>query len=139
MAFITMHRRPFALAALSLTTAALFAGCGSASKPAYCKQVSEFHSSVSALEKEEISITNATAVLGAVEKVGTSAKALGSAVKGEFAPQISAIDSSLGAVGKSLGEVTGGSLSAAKQIPTEIDKLKQAASEIQQVTKTKCE
>ncbi len=134
-----MYRRLFALAALSLTAVALFAGCGSSSKPAYCKQVSEFHSAVSTLEKEEISVSNATSVASAVEKVGTSAKALGTAVKGEFAPQISAIDSSLSAVAKSVGEATGGSLSALTQIPTEIDKLKQAASEVQQVTKNKCE
>jgi hypothetical protein len=136
-----MYTRLTALAALSLTAAALFAGCGT-SKPAYCTQVSDFHNSVSALEKQEISITNASSVLSAVDNVGTSAKALATALKGEFATQISAIEDSLSAVAKSLGEATG-SLSAAKQalvgIPAQIDTLKQAASEIQQVTKSKCE
>jgi hypothetical protein len=124
-----------------LTAAALFAGCGT-SKPAYCAQVSDFHNSVSALEKQEISITNASGVLSAVDNVGTSAKALATALKGEFATQISAIESSLSAIGKSLGEATG-SLSAAKQaivsIPGEVNTLKRAAAEIQQVTKSKCE
>jgi phage-related tail protein len=74
--------------------------------------------------------------------VGTSAKALATALKGEFATQISAIESSLSAIGKSLGDATG-SLSAAKQaivsIPGEVNTLKRAAAEIQQVTKSKCE
>lgn len=136
-----MCRRLTAVAALSLTAAALFAGCGT-SKPAYCTQVSDFHNSVSALEKQEISITNASGVLSAVDNVGTSAKALATALKGEFATQISAIESSLSAIGKSLGDATG-SLSAAKQaivsIPGEVNTLKRAAAEIQQVTKSKCE
>jgi hypothetical protein len=135
-------RRFTAFVALSLAGAVLLGGCGT-SKPAYCTQVSNFEDSVKALEKEEISLSNASGVTTAVKNIGTSVQELGSAVKSEFAPQTSAIRSSFGALEKSVNELLSASGTSAlghaiTAIPKELESLKHATTQIQEVTKSKC-
>ena len=97
-----------------------------------------------ALEKEELTPANSSGVTTAVKNVGTSAEALVSALKSEFAPQTSAIKSSLSAIEKSGKEVSSASSTSAKTtaavaIPGEITAIKNAAAEMQKVTKSHCE
>ncbi len=97
-----MHRGSLAALAAGLIAAALLAGCGSSSKPAYCTQVTNFENSVTTLEQVDVSPSNLNTIATDVEKVGTSAKELESAVKTEFAPQISSVKSSVAALEASM-------------------------------------
>ncbi len=94
-----------ALAAPGLTGALLLAGCGSSSKPAYCTQVNNFKESVKTLEEVELSPTNLGTIKTDVEKVGTSAKELKTAVGTEFEPQITAMENSVEALGTTVKSV----------------------------------
>lgn len=142
---MTMNlRRSVVLSAAALAAAALLPGCGSSSKPAYCKQVSGFRSSIKELEKVAISPTNISGISTAVQNVSASAKDLYAAVKTEFAPQISTAKTSLEALEKSAKEVVASPSSstlthAVTVIPTEVETLKKAAAEVEDVTKSKCE
>ena len=138
-----MHtRRLITLAALSLTGAALFVGCGS-SKPAYCTQVANLEKSVQALEKVELSPSNVSELTTAFESVSKSAKELESALKSEFSTQTSAIKSSIGALENTAKQVSSATSTSAKAqaaapIPGEIEALRKATTEIQEVTESKC-
>ncbi len=139
-----MHRKPFMLlATFALTTVALFAGCGSASKPAYCTQVTNFENSVNTLEQAEVSPSNLSTIATDVQKVGTNSKELVSAVKTEFAPQINSMKGSVAAMEATLKELastpSSSTLShAVTAIPAQVEALKRSAGEIQDVTKSKC-
>jgi hypothetical protein len=131
-----------ALAALSLTGAALLVGCGS-SKPAYCTEVANFDSSVEALKEVGVSPSNASGLTAALQKVSLSATELKSALKIEFAPQTSAVKNALSAIESSAKQVASATTSSAKvqaaaAIPGEVERLGKAASEVQEVTKSKC-
>lgn len=133
-----------ALAAVSLAGAALLAGCGSSSKPAYCTQVGNLKDSVQTLEQVEVSPSNLSEISADVQKVGTAAKELGTAVGTEFAPQITAMKSSVTTLGATVKEVVSAPSSttiahAVSVVPTEIDALKHAAAEVQEVSKSKCD
>lgn len=137
---ITRHSAPLALC---LTGVALFAGCGS-SKPAYCTQVNNFKNSVNELEKVELSPTNVSGITTALQKVQSSGKEMVSAVKTEFAPQIATAKSSLSALEKTVTELAASPSSsslahAVSVVPGEIEAVKKAAEEVEQVTKSKCE
>lgn len=139
-----MDLKPFMpLAAIAVTTAALLAGCGSGSKPAYCTQVTNFKNSVNTLEQVEVSPSNLSTIATDVQKVGTSSKELVSAVKTEFAPQINSMKGSVAAMETTLrGLVSAPSSStlthAVAAIPPQVEALKRSAGEIQEVTKSKC-
>jgi len=140
-----MYSRRFAaLAALALTGALLLAGCGSSSKPAYCTQVSDVQSSLKALEEQNVSVSNASGLTKAVENVGTSANALVTALKDEFAPQTNAIKKSIGTIEKSVGEVSNGAdvtakVAAASAVPAEVKAISEAVAQIAKVTESKCD
>jgi hypothetical protein len=140
----TMYARSLAsMAALGLTGALLLPGCGSTSKPAYCAQVTNLENSIKALEKVEPNPSDVSAITTAVQKVGTSANELTTALKTEFAPQTAAIKSSFAALEKSIKEVTSAPSSstvahAFSVVPAELESLKHSVSEIQEVTKSKC-
>ncbi len=139
-----MTLRPLAaFAAASLTGALLLAGCGSSSKPAYCAQVDNFKESVKTLEDVELSPTNIGTIKTDVEKVGTSAKELKTAVGTEFEPQINAMKKSVEALGKTVESVasspsTSAIVTAISTAGTQIEALKHSAQEVQEVTKNKC-
>ena len=139
-----MTLRPLAaVAAASLTGALLLAGCGSSSKPAYCAQVNNFKNSVKTLEDVELSPTNLGTIKTDVEKVGTSAKELKTAVGTEFEPQINAMKTAAEALGKTVESVasspsTSAIVTAISTAGTQIETLKHAAQEVQEVTKKKC-
>jgi outer membrane murein-binding lipoprotein Lpp len=139
-----MHRKPFMLlATFVLTAVALFAGCGSSSKPAYCTQVTNFENSVNTLEQAEVSPSNVSTIATDVQKVGTSSKELVSAVKTEFAPQINSMKGSVAAMETTLKELvstpSSSTLShAVTAIPAQVEALKRSVGEIQDVTKSKC-
>ena len=132
-----------ALAALSLTGAALLVGCGS-SKPAYCTEVANFESSVKALGEVEVSPSNTSGLTAALQKVSVSAAELESALKSEFAPQTSAVKSAVSAIESSAKQVASATTSSAKvqaaaSIPREVEALAKASSEVHEVTKSRCE
>ena len=131
------------LAAISLIGALLLSGCGSSSKPAYCAQVKNFKESIKTLEDVELSPTNIGTIKTDVEKVGTSAKELKVAVGNEFAPQITAMEHSLDALGATVKSVasspsTSTIVNAISVAGTQIEALKHSATEVQEVTKNKC-
>lgn len=139
-----MNRKPSTpVAALALATAALLAGCGSGSKPAYCTQVTNFENSVNTLKQVEVSPSNLSTIATDVQKVGTSSKELVSAVKTEFAPQITSMKGSVAAMEATLRELASAPSSstlthAVTAIPPQVEALERSASEIQEVTKSKC-
>lgn len=140
-----MYLKPLAaFAAISLTGVVLLAGCGSSSKPAYCTQVTNFKDSVKTLEQVEVSPSNLSTITADVQKVGTSAKEVTSAVGTEFAPQISSIKSSLAALEATVKGLASSPSSstlahAISVVPAQIEALKHSTTEIQEVTKSKCE
>jgi hypothetical protein len=139
-----MRVQPIALAVTSLAAVAIIAGCGGSSKPAYCTQVTNFKNSVKALEQVEVSPSNVNKIVADVQKVGTSAKELASAVGTEFQPQISSMKSSVAALEATVKEVAGSPSSttvahAASVVPAQVEALKHSTAEIQEVTKSKCE
>jgi hypothetical protein len=140
-----MRFKPIAaLAATSLAGVAIIAGCGGSSKPAYCAQVTNFKNSVKTLEQVEVSPSNVSTISADVQKVGTSAKELASAVGTEFAPQISSVKSSVAALEATVKEVGSSPSSttiahAVSVVPAQIEALKHSSAEIQEVTKSKCE
>jgi hypothetical protein len=118
-------------------------GCGGSGKPAYCAQVTNFKDSVKTLEQVEVSPSNLSTITADVDKVGTSAKELVSAVGTEFAPQISPMKSSVAALEatiKGLGSAPSSSTLAhtVTVVPAQIEALKHSTAEIQEVTKSKC-
>lgn len=138
-----MRLKPIAaLAAVSLSGVAIIA-CGSSSKPGYCAQVSNLESSVKTLEQVEVSPSNVSTISTDVKKVATSTNELATAVKGEFAPQISSMKSSLAALEATLKQL-GSSPSTATLshavtvVPGQVEALKHSASEVKEVTKSKC-
>ncbi len=139
-----MHLKSFIpLATIALTTAALLAGCGSGSKPAYCTQVSNFEDSVNTLKEVEVSPSNLSTITTDVQKVGTSSKELVSALKTEFAPQVNSMKGSVTTLEATLRELASAPSSstltrAVTTIPSQIEALKRSAGEIQDVTKSKC-
>jgi hypothetical protein len=141
---MAMHVKPFMpLTALALATAALLTGCGSGSKPAYCTQVANFENSVNTLEEVEVSPSNLSTIATGVQKVGTSSKELVSAVKTEFAPQINSMKGSVAAIETTLRELAGTSSTstlthAVTTVPPQVEALKRSASEIRDVTDSKC-
>jgi hypothetical protein len=142
---MTMNRGPVgSVTAIGLVGAALLAGCGSSSKPAYCTQVKNFKDSVKTLEQVEVSPSNLNAITTDVKKVGTSAKEVASAVGTEFAPQINSVKGSIGALEASVKQLVSAPSSstlahAASVIPAQVEALKRATNEVKEVTKTKCE
>jgi hypothetical protein len=141
---MAMHVKRFMpVTALTLATAALLAGCGSGSKPAYCTQVANFENSLNTLEEVEVSPSNLSTIATDVQKVGASSKELVSAVKTEFAPQINSMKGSVAAIEATVRELTGTPSSstlthAVTAIPPQLEALKRSADEIQEVTKSKC-
>jgi hypothetical protein len=139
-----MHLKPLgSFAALSLTGALLLAGCGSSSKPAYCKQVNNFKESVKTLEGVELSPTNLGTIKTDVQNVVTRGEELKSAVGTEFEPQITSMKNSIDALGTTLKEVasspsTSTIVHAVSVAGTQIEALKKSATEVQEVTKSKC-
>jgi hypothetical protein len=79
-----------------------------------------------------------------VQKVGTTAKELGTAIGTEFAPQITAMKTAVSALTATVKEVASAPSSttlahAVNVVPVQIDALKHATAEIQEVTKSKCD
>lgn len=138
-----MRLKPITVAAVSLIGAVLIAGCGSSSKPAYCAQVTNFEESVKTLEHVEVSPSNISTIATDVQKVATSANEMASAVKSEFAPQISSVKSSVAALEATVKGVasapSASTLShAVTVVPGQVEALKHSASEVQEATKSKC-
>jgi hypothetical protein len=133
-----------ALAAAGLTTGALLlGGCGSASKPAYCTQVTNFEKAIQALGNVSLG-SSTSGLLPVLENVGSSAKALESALKSEFGPDVAALKSSLTALGTSAKQLAGLPRSqaltqAAATIPAEVTAVKAAATNLVDATKSKCQ
>jgi hypothetical protein len=142
------HRRVVrpltALAAVGLTTGAvLLGGCGSSSKPAYCTQVADFEKSVKALGSVSIG-SSTSGLLPVLANVESSAKSLETALKSEFGPEVTALKSSIVALGTSAKQLAGLSGSealtqAAATIPVEITAIKAAATNLQNATKSGCQ
>jgi hypothetical protein len=134
-----MNKQMTAFAAVALTTgAALLGGCGS-SKPAYCTQVANFEKSVKALGS--VSFGSSTNGLQPVlANVESSAKALETALKSEFGPEVTALKNSVVALGTSVKQLAGLPASqaltqAAATIPAEITAVKAAATNLQNAAK----
>jgi hypothetical protein len=138
-----MHTgRLIALVALSITGGTLLVGCGT-SKLAYCTQVTNLESSVQALGKVEFSSSSVSELTAALENVSRDAKELKSALKAEFSTQTTAVKSSISTLentAKQVSSATSTSAKAQAAVPVlgQIEALKKAFTEVQEVTKSKC-
>jgi hypothetical protein len=107
---------------LGVVTAAALAGCGSSSKPAYCTDVTNFKNSVDQLKND---LKTPTALPAQIAKVSSTGQTALSAVKTNFAPETSAVKTSLAALENSAKQLTSSStrLAAATAIPAQTQAL----------------
>jgi hypothetical protein len=130
--------RMSALVGLALVIAALITSCGSSSpaKPAYCSDVTTFENAVGKLTDSGSPSALASNISGVV----STGQAALSAVKTAFAPQASALKSSLTALETSAKGLlsSGGRATALQQIPGEITAVKNAANSFVNAAHPKC-
>jgi hypothetical protein len=125
--------KPIALAALGLTIGVIaLGGCGS-SKPGYCTQVGEVKAAAQGLGNSISS--GPSAVVSAVQKLGSSLAALDTAASNELAPQRSALKSSLEALEKTAKELIAAPSSQARtqiliSIPAQVGAVQTAVSNL---------
>jgi len=130
--------RVAAVGVLTLVSVALLVGCGGSSKPAYCSDVTTFTQSVDQLKSD---ITNPSALVKQVKKVVSSGQAAVTAVKSDFAPQTSAVKSSLAALQNSAKQLTSSSTrgAAITAIPGQVQAVSSAATDLANAAKSgKC-
>jgi hypothetical protein len=115
-------------------------GCGSSSKPSYCAEQEELKKNVQALGEVNVVQGGTNAVTSALQKVEGSAKGLVEAAKSEFPAQTQALESSLSALSKTVGELTGSptKTSAITAIPAEVTALGTAVQQLSSATSSKC-
>jgi hypothetical protein len=122
----TLHRLVGA-ATVAVIAAGLLAACGS-SKPAYCSAVTNFESSVKQLK----AVGSPSALVTQLKKVSSTANTAIVAVKSSFAPQTSAVKSSLAALERSVTQLASSSTraSALAAIPADVTAVKTAGQNL---------
>ena len=124
------------LAATAMLGVLILAGCGS-SKPAYCSDVSNFENAVKQLKD----VSSPADLLPAAQKVQSTGQTALAAVKSSFAPETSAVKSSLSALGTSVKQLSSSSTraSAVAALPAEVSAVSSAAQNFADAAKkSKC-
>lgn len=121
--------------AIAVASALLLTACGS-SKPAYCSDVADFTNAIGQVK----TVTSLSALETQVKNVVSTGKKALSAVKTSFAPQASAVRSSLTALENSVKQLGSSSTrkSALAAIPAQASAVKAAAQSFADAAKPKC-
>jgi hypothetical protein len=127
------------LGVVALATAGVLTGCGSSSKPAkpaYCADVTAFNNSVEQLKN----VTNASGLVTQVQKVASTGQTAFTAVKSGFAPETSAVKSSLTKLENSAQQLSSSStrVSALAAMPGEVQAVTTAAENLANAAKSSC-
>lgn len=114
-------------AMVALIAAALLSACGS-SKPAYCTAVNNFKNSAKDLK----GVGSVSALVTQIGKVSSTGQSAVTAVKSSFAPQTSAVKTSLAALKTSVTQLGSSSTrsSALAAIPGQVTAVKTAAENL---------
>lgn len=116
--------------------ALLLSACGGSSKPAYCTDVANFKSAVGELKN----VSSPSAVVDQAKKVASTGEAALAAVKTSFAPQTSAVKSSLAALENTAKQLTSSSTraSALAALPAEVQAVITAGENLAKAAQPKC-
>jgi hypothetical protein len=132
----TLTRRLLLCVLLVGSLAALIAGCGSSSKPAYCKNRSELEKSVSSL-----SVTGGVSSLKTqAQTIAGQVKSLGSSAKSDFPTQTTAVDNAVSTLEKQVKALP--SSPSAGQLASVAVAVKNTVSSVSafvSATKSKCQ
>ncbi len=130
------RRRLAAPGVVCLLVAAVLAGCGS-SKPAYCSDVTNFQSSAQQLKH----VSSPSGLVTQVQQVAKTGQTALSAVKSAFAPETSAVKTSLAALQNSAKQLSSSSTrgAALAAIPAQAQAVVTAADNLSNAAKSgKC-
>ena len=132
--------RPLAVALALVSVVLALPACGGSSKPAYCAQKTALQNSLKQLTSSSTLSGGVTSITGAVQKVETDAQALVSAVKTEFAPQTTALTSSLSALETSVGQLSSSQTRAAAlaALPAQVSAFETAVQNLADAAKNRC-
>ncbi len=126
------------LPAAALVLSGLAAGCGS-STPAYCTAATNLKTSVSNLGNVNVAKNGLSSLQTALSSVQTNAKTLASEAKSAFAPQITALKTSLSGLDTAIQSAKGQpSLNAASAVVSSVMQVKDSASALQTAVSGKC-
>ena len=133
-------RRLSATIAVAGTCIALVA-CGGSEKPAYCKAVTDFKDSVSALTDVQVTENGVSSLAAAVSKVQSSGKTLVSEAKSAFGTEATALDASLTALGATARQLADPNTAKAALlvVPTQISAVKTSFDALSNAVKSKCD
>jgi hypothetical protein len=142
MSVLPIYRSPprSRLAAIGVmawcATVGILAGCGGSSKPAYCSSVNDFKNAVAQLK----SVSSPSDIVSAAKNVESTGQKAVSQVKTSFAPETSAVKSSLATLATSLTQLTSSSTraSAVSAIPGNVSAVSSAADNFANAAKSKC-
>jgi predicted PurR-regulated permease PerM len=120
-------RRLIAVGTLAVVIAGLLAACG-ASKPAYCSDVTNFKNAVKQLKD----VSSPSALVTQAKNVSSAGQSAVNAVKSSFAPQTSAVKTSLAALATSITQLasSGSRATALAAIPGELTAVKTAGENL---------
>jgi hypothetical protein len=89
----------------AFAVAAVLAGCGGSSKPAFCSSMNELKTSVESLKNVDVIKNGTSEVTSALQKVQSSAKSVVSSAQSDFPTQTQAISGALTTVETTVGEL----------------------------------
>jgi hypothetical protein len=114
----------------------LLAGCGGSSKPAYCSEVTNFKNAAAQLK----SVSSPSALVSDIKNVASKGETALSAVKASFAPETSAVKSSLMTLETLVKQLSSSSTraSALTQIPSAVSAVGTAAENFANAATSKC-
>jgi hypothetical protein len=124
------------LGALALVATGIIAGCGGSSKPAYCADVTTFKNSVQQLKH----VSSPSDLVSQVKTISSTGQTAVSSVKTGFAPQTTAVKSSLSALEASVKQLSSSSTraSAIVAIPAQAQAVVTAADNFANAAKSNC-
>jgi hypothetical protein len=129
-----VQRRVATAGVIAIAGAGILAGCGS-SKPAYCADVTNFTNAVGQLKG-----ASPSAIVSDLGNVKSTAQKAFDAVKTSFAPQTSALKTSLAALETSVTQLASSStrVTALASIPSQVSAVSTAAENFASAAKQKC-
>jgi hypothetical protein len=128
--------------AAALIASGLAAGCSSSSssKPAYCTAASQLKTSVQNLGQVNVAENGLGSLQSALSSVSTNAKTLATEAGSAFAPQTTALQSSLSSLDTAITSAKGQApVTAATTVATALAQAKTSASNLVNATSGKCQ
>ncbi len=132
------YGQPAVLAVLAVS-AALLAGCGGSSKPAYCSAVTNLESSIKALPNTDVLKNGVSALQTAFTKVQNDATAVVNNAKSDFPSETTALTSSVDALSTTVKQAAANpSPTLLLSVPAQVSALVSAANGFKSATSSKC-